>query len=168
MEISIKRLREYIENDKEYQQFKTVPEETLHQYARLHYIRCWDIENVLNENQQLKEQVDNCISNEMKQQLEISNLRQENQQLKEKYLNAVSDYETTKSENQQLKDKINSILCDSNRLVNSNEKLDTIVEKYKSILHEIREYIKEKERDGTLWSVKATDDLLQILDKVKE
>ena len=120
MEISIKRLREYIENDKEYQQFKTVPEETLHKYARLHYIRCWDIENVLNENQQLK-------------------------------------------------DKINSILCDSNRLVNSNEKLGTIIDKYKSVLDEIREYIKYNATsnyfDADTNMFRREVDILQILDK---
>lgn len=49
------------------------------------------------------------------------------------------------------------------------EKIDYYVdrcEQLEKVLDEIREYIKEKEKDGTLWSVKATDGLLQILDKV--
>lgn len=57
---------------------------------------CGKTQNIIHqlqqENQQLKEQVDNCISNEMKQQLEISNLRQENQELKERLENASKNY----------------------------------------------------------------------------
>ena len=38
----------------------------------------------------------------------------------------------------------------------------------KSVIKEIREYIKEKEKDGTLWTVKSTDEILEILDKYQE
>ena len=38
----------------------------------------------------------------------------------------------------------------------------------KSVIKEIREYIKEKEKDGTLWTVKSTDEILEMLDKYQE
>ena len=108
---SEERLREYIEKDIIYQDYKKSNKEPS-DFERFCFVHCRDIENVLDENQQLKI---NC------------NIGNEN-------LNFYRDE------------------C----------------KKYKSLLDEIREYIKEKEKDGTLWSVKATDDLLQILDKVKE
>ena len=78
------------------------------------------IEKLQQENKQLKEQVDNCISNEMKQQLEISSLRKENKQLKEelKNLEEINN------------DKSNLIVDDMKELL-----------KYKTVLNEIREYI---------------------------
>ena len=78
-------------------------------------------------------------------------------------------------ENQQLKEDKNQLeakLGEANDIIDIEMELrDFWITKYhevRQVLDETREYIKEKERDGTLWTVKATDDLLQILDKVKE
>lgn len=51
---SEKRLREYIENDIAYQEYKTNDKKHLKDYERLCFSISRDIENVLNENQQLK------------------------------------------------------------------------------------------------------------------
>ena len=61
-------------------------------------------------------------------------------------------------ENQELKEQ----------LENASKNYTKYIQERDNVLNEIRKYIKEKEEDGTLWSVKATDGLLQILDKVKE
>ena len=76
----------------------------------------------------------------------IDELRQENRQLKEEI------------------EKLNYIIDKQDRDITTISRGN---KKIKSVLDEIREYIKEKEKDGTLWSVKATDYLLQMLDKVK-
>lgn len=105
----------------------------------------------------------------------IEKLQQENQQLKEKYLGAVADYETTKSENQQLKESYcnrtdcSGRLHDSRKYPSVKQQLDL----YKSILDEIRECIKELDdnTDDTICydiDRNVRDNLLQILDKVKE
>ena len=54
---SKKRLREYIENDKIYQDYKNSNKEPS-DFERFCFVHCRDIENVLNENQQLKEEVE--------------------------------------------------------------------------------------------------------------
>lgn len=51
---SIERLREYIENDIIYQDYKKRNKEPS-DFERFCFVHCRDIENVLNENQQLKE-----------------------------------------------------------------------------------------------------------------
>jgi hypothetical protein len=56
MEISIKRLREYIENDKMYQEYKKLDSEP-GVYERFHYVLCSDIENVLDELDRLRDKV---------------------------------------------------------------------------------------------------------------
>ena len=42
------------------------------------------------------------------------------------------------------------------------------VEQLEQVLDEIREYINEKERDGTLWTVESTDKIKQILNRLKD
>ena len=53
---SEKRLREYVENDKIYQDYKNNGKEPS-DFERFCFVHCRDIENVLKENQQLKEQL---------------------------------------------------------------------------------------------------------------
>lgn len=107
----------------------------------------------------------NCIDNFPHKKIAnaIRDLQQENQQLKEKYLNAVADYETTKSENQQLKENNQSY---QEEMCRSWEKVD----KYKSALDEIREYIKGwQDFPHTNGSThRELRNLMEILDKVKE
>lgn len=57
---SKKRLREYIENDKIYQDYKNSDKEPT-DFERFCFVHCRDIENVLNELEQLKEDIKNII-----------------------------------------------------------------------------------------------------------
>ncbi len=124
---SEKRLREYVENDKIYQDYKNNGKEPS-DFERFCFVHCRDIENVLKENQQLKEQ-----------------LKDENNYHNE----AVKWYkEAFEIEQERIK--------------------------YRNVLDEIREYIKEYIREDADYSnymemrKEKYNELLQILDKVKE
>lgn len=61
MSISEKRLRKYVEEDKIYQDYKKSNKEPSY-FERFCYVHCWDIENVLEENQQLKEDIEDLVN----------------------------------------------------------------------------------------------------------
>ena len=97
---SEKSLREYIENDIVYQDYKKSNKEPS-DFERFCFVHCRDIENVLNENQLLKS-ANNYLQNIIQEyknppkyndiKIENLKLRQENQQLKEQLENASKNY----------------------------------------------------------------------------
>ena len=109
--MSEQRLREYIENDRAYQEYKL--KKPTSEYIRLHISLCRDIENILDENQQLKN--DNAVM------------------------------------------KANLIQIRDERL-----------ERYKTVLDEIREYINKCCFIENGEKVVFQEDIEEILDKVKE
>lgn len=71
-------------------------------------------------------------------------------------------------ENKQLKEENEMLKNGTHFYINTRGYGKTIAEenfRLKSVLKEIRKYIKTKEKDGTLWSVKVTDELLEKIDK---
>ena len=76
--------------------------------------------------------------------------------------------ELLEKENKELKEKIEMYENPEDltlMFMYCDEKAKDKIKQLQSVIKEIREYIKEKEKDGTLWSVKSTDEILQILDK---
>ena len=76
--------------------------------------------------------------------------------------------ELLEKENKELKEKIEMYENPEDltlMFMYGDEKAKDKIKQLQSVIKEIREYIKEKEKDGTLWSVKSTDEILQILDK---
>lgn len=121
--MSKERLRKYIENDITYQDYKM--KKPIPQYLKLHTTLCEDIENVLKENQQLKEIIDELNENNV-------------------------------------------------YWVNRCANAETMLHERDNVLGEIREYIETKLRDVNLtYGIdnefrKEYDEILEILDKVKE
>lgn len=86
--------------------------------------------------------------------------------IKCKFETTLENWEIDKKCNQFTVDSICSLFpTEAQAIIDYIEQLQQENQQLKSVLDEIREYIKEKEKDGTLWTVKATDGLLQILDK---
>ena len=141
--MSKERLRKYIENDITYQDYKM--KKPIPQYLKLHTTLCEDIENVLEENQQLKEEL------KLVEALTCFNMPNNTPMV----CMFKADYERNKYEYETL-------------------------DKYKSVLDEIREYIENNKRiTGSYFNGKEYEytnyelvcepnDILQILDKVKE
>ena len=112
----------------------------------------------------IEEMKDNCIKQAnyvdvkaMNKYNALRNLQQENQQLKQKY-------EMQKDSNKLL---CKAITCDDCDCKVCEAHIQNI--KYKSVLDEIRKYINERtDRRSSCRSLVYGDEILQILDKVKE
>lgn len=81
MDTSEKRLREYVEKDIIYQDYKKSNKEPS-DFERFCFVHCRDIENVLNENQLLKEEIEKLNHIIDKQDRDITTISTGNKMLK--------------------------------------------------------------------------------------
>lgn len=105
-----------------------------------------------------EDDIKNLINQLVDSDIKINELQQENQQLKEEKI----------SYDDLINSRLGYVILTT--LEKENIRLSEQVYLYKSVLDEIREYIKEREPRVRIYG-QATfniDDLLQILDKVKE
>lgn len=96
---------------------------------------------------------------QQKRYREKKKLIKENEKLKNDKMELLQKIDKLEQKNLQL-------ILDGNTLVNSNEKLGDIVDNYKTVLDEIKEYLNNNR--NTCYMDNDIDNLLQILDKVKE
>jgi len=150
-------LKEYVEKDKIYQKYKlgVFPESDFERYCFKH---CEDIEWALGEIKHLRE-----LQKSMDKQ--YAELEKDYRDEADETIKLTELWKKAAQENQQLKENNQSY---QEEMCKSWEKVD----KYKSVLDEIREYIKYNATsnyfDADTNMFRREVDILQILDKVKE